>query len=215
MLRIGINGATGRMGRLVLEEIGRHPDLGVAWTAAMALPHDLTADVVIDFSAPPAFAALMSRASCPVVSGTTGFEPPQNPSVALLHAVNFSLGVAILARLVREVRSTFPDWDLEVVETHHNQKRDAPSGTALRLVDGLGPVAVGRDGPRNPGEIGIHAVRGGDVVGDHRVFAFGCGERLELAHVATNRALFAAGAVRCARWIVGRPPGLYRIEDAL
>ena len=85
----------------------------------------------------------------------------------------------------------------------------------FRSVEGLGPQRVGRDGPRVDGEVGLHAVRGGDIIGEHRVFLCGPGERLELAHIATNRGLFAAGAVTAARWIVGKPPGRYRIEDVL
>ncbi|MSQ00367.1 MAG: 4-hydroxy-tetrahydrodipicolinate reductase [Myxococcales bacterium] len=214
-LRIGVHGATGRMGSLVLAELRATPDLDVAWTAGRDLPRELDADVVIDFSTPEAFARLLAVARWPIVSGTTGFDLPATPAVALLHAANFSVGVALLARLVRAARQALPEWDLELVELHHHQKRDAPSGTALRLVEGLGPLTLGHTALRVPGSVGVHAVRGGDIVGEHRVYLCGPGERVELAHVATDRAVFAAGAVHAARWLVGRPAGRYGLDDVL
>lgn len=215
MIRVGVHGATGRMGRLVLEAIADAPDLDVAWTAGWDLPDDLDADVVIDFSAPEAFERLLPRLRCPLVSGTTGMAVPATSPIPLLHAANFSLGVAVLRTLVVQARAALPDYDLELVELHHKHKRDAPSGTALRLLDGLGPVQNGHTGLRTPGTVGVHAVRGGDIVGEHRVYLCGPGERIELGHVATSRALFAAGAVRCARWILGKPPGVYTLEHTL
>jgi len=215
VLSVGVHGASGRMGRMVLAELADAADVRLAWACGRELPASLDADVIIDFSTPSGFAGLMARARCPVVSGTTGMELPAAPPVALLHAANFSLGVAVLARLVREAHAALPGWDLELVELHHNQKRDAPSGTALRLVEGLGPRVHGRAGPRQPGEVGVHAVRGGDIVGEHHVYLCGPGERLQLAHVATHRGLFASGAVRAARWLAGRPPGRYTLDDVL
>lgn len=209
MIRVGVHGATGRMGRLVIDQL---PPEELAWASTRAVPGPC--DVIIDFSTPEGLRNLLAVATVPVVSGTTGLAITES-RVPLLHAANFSLGVAVLARLVREARAALPGWDLEVVELHHNQKRDAPSGTAIRLVDGLGPRVNGRSGPRVPGEIGMHAVRGGDIVGEHRVYLCGPGERLELAHVATHRGLFAAGAIAAARWIVGKPVAIYSIEDVL
>jgi 4-hydroxy-tetrahydrodipicolinate reductase len=203
------------MGRLVLAELDAASDLTLAWSAGRVLPDALDADVIIDFSTPDGLLRLLDHASCPVVSGTTGVVLPDRVAVPFLHAANFSLGVAVLARLVREAAAALPSWDVELVELHHRHKRDAPSGTALRLIDGLGAPVSGRTGPRVPGEIGVHAVRGGDIVGEHRVYLCGPGERIELAHVATHRGLFAAGAVTAARWIVGKPPGRYQIEDVL
>lgn len=203
------------MGRLVVAEVEAAPDLTVAWTAGRDLPEDLDADVIVDFSTPLGLLRLLDRAPCPVVTGTTGVELPPTVGVAYLHAPNFSLGVAVLARLVRDAAAALPGYDIEVVELHHKHKRDAPSGTAIRLVEGLGPRVDGRTGPRTPGEIGMHAVRGGDIVGEHRVYLCGPGERLELGHVATHRGLFASGAVAAARWIVGKPPGRYTLEDVL
>lgn len=219
VLRIGVHGATGRMGRLVCEEIIAAEDMEIVWTAGRDLP-DLAdrgneADVVIDFSTPEGFARLMTHVTCPVVSGTTGMAVPAHPSVALLHAANFSFGVAVLRRLVVEARVALPDYDVELVELHHSKKRDAPSGTALRLLEGLGPLRNGHDGVRVAGEVAVHSVRGGDIVGEHTVYLCGPGERLQLGHVATHRGVFAAGAVRAARWIVGRPAGLYALEDVI
>ena len=213
MIRVGVAGATGRMGREVLAQLQSAPDVEVVWAAGRELPGNLAADVVIDFSTPAGFATLLDRLACPLVSGTTGLVPPESPRIPLLHAANFSLGVAVLARLVREAHAALPGWDVELVELHHNQKRDAPSGTALRLVEGLGPRVDGRTGPRHPGEVGVHAVRGGDIVGEHHVYLCGPGERLQLAHVATHRGLFAAGAITAARWLLGRVPARYTIDD--
>lgn len=214
-LAVGVHGASGRMGRMVLEAIAASPDLSLAWACGAAPPPSWACDVVVDFSTPEGLHRVLAHARSPVVSGTTGLTPPASPPVALLYAANFSLGVAVLARLVREARATLPDWDLEVVELHHNAKRDAPSGTALRLVEGLGPQQNGRSGPREPGEVGMHALRGGDIVGEHHVYLCGPGERIQLAHVAHNRGLFAAGALRAARWLVGRPAGRYTLDDVM
>jgi len=203
------------MGRLVVAEIEAAPDVVLAWARGRTLPDSRDADVIIDFSTPEGLLSLLDRAPCAVVTGTTGVELPTTVGIPVLHAANFSLGVAVLARLVREAAEALPGYDVELVELHHNQKRDAPSGTALRLVEGLGPRVDGRTGPRVPGEIGMHAVRGGDIVGEHRVYLCGPGERLELAHVATHRGLFAAGALAAARWIVGKPAARYRIEDVI
>jgi 4-hydroxy-tetrahydrodipicolinate reductase len=195
------------MGRLVVAEIEAEPDLELA--------EERGADVVIDFTSPDGLRALLTRATGPVVSGTTGVALPEHVAIPFLHAPNFSLGVAVLARLVRQAHAALPDWDVEVVELHHRAKADAPSGTALRLVEGIGPIRVGRSGARLSGEVGAHAVRGGDIVGEHVVYLVGDGERLQLGHVAHSRSLFAKGAVRCARWLVGKPPGRYGVEEAL
>ncbi len=222
MIRVGVHGATGRMGQMVLEALRDERDMRVAWACGRELPSDLDADVIIDFSSPDGLRRLVDLARCPVVTGTTGGKVPDAPARALLHAANFSLGVAVLARLAREAARALPEWDVEIVETHHVRKKDAPSGTAMRLAtavrDGRGaklPIANGRTGPRVPGEIGMHALRGGDVIGEHTVHLFGPNEHITLGHVATTRALFAQGAVRCARWMVGRPAGRYTVEDVL
>lgn len=194
--------------------------------------------VVVDFTTPAVCvdnARVCAARGVPFVTGTTGLEPAQRQaleeaatSIPVLHAPNMSVGVHLLTKLVREAAERLDEaYDVEIVEAHHRHKRDAPSGTALHLAEAvarvqgvdLGDVArYGREGivgarPRR--EIGILAVRGGDVVGEHTVLFLGDGERLELTHKASSRAAFARGAVRAARWIVNQPPGLYGMEDVL
>lgn len=199
-----------------------------------ALEH-ARAEVAIDFSVPSATLALApiaASAGTAVVSGTTGLDAAARAAldaaaarIPTLWEPNMSLGVHVLARLVAQASAALADWDIEIVETHHRAKVDAPSGTALRLAEavqrarhgspGLVHGRQGRPGARSPGEIGMHAVRGGDVVGDHAVHLLGGGERLELIHRATSRDVFAHGALRAARWIVGRPAGRYSLADVL
>jgi 4-hydroxy-tetrahydrodipicolinate reductase len=147
-------------------------------------------------------------------------------SVPVLWEANMSVGVHVLVALVRDaVAALGPGFDIEIVETHHAKKVDAPSGTALLLADaardareGGAPLAHGRSGrpgPRPGTEIGVHAVRGGDVIGDHTVHLLGGGERLELTHRATSRDVFALGALHAARWIVGKGAGVYTMRDVL
>lgn len=196
------------------------------------------ADVLIDFSTPSASLYTMELASLlhkPVVVGTTGFTEQQwqkvrefSQSVPCVISPNMSLGVNLLFRLVEIVAKALgPGYDVEIVEFHHRGKKDAPSGTALRLAERVA-VALGRDlekvavygrrglcGPRSPEEIGILSLRGGDVVGEHTVIFATEGERIELVHKASSRETFARGAVRAALWVVGKPPGLYDMEDVL
>jgi 4-hydroxy-tetrahydrodipicolinate reductase len=196
------------------------------------------ADGVIDFSTPGAtvaFAALAAQARIAHVIGTTGLSADDLAAVeaAAWHAPivrsgNMSLGVNLLAALVRQAaRALDPTFDIEIVEMHHRAKVDAPSGTALllgeaaaagRAVD-LATHAVrsrdGHTGARPDGAIGFAALRGGTVVGDHRVVLAGAGERLELAHVAEDRGIFARGALKAALWARGRKPGLYSMTDVL
>lgn len=199
-----------------------------------------TADVLIDFSAPALLTDVLrirSRvgASGAVVIGTTGLGEIERGVVrdearraAVLTAANFSLGVNLLIALSERVaRSLGRSWDVEIVEAHHRRKEDAPSGTALAigeavaagLDEDLEAVRVdgrsGRPGPRPSGQIGFHAVRGGDVAGDHHVHFLGDLERVELTHRASDRAVFAAGALHAARWIRGREPGLYTMKEVL
>lgn len=195
------------------------------------------ADVVIDFSAPAGTAALLAalrRHPLPAVLGTTGLDATHDDDLAALArlvpvvvAPNMSLGVNVLRRLVRDAaRALGAEWDLEVVEIHHRRKVDAPSGTALALGDdlrtgaGSAEVVAGRHGavgPRGDDEIGVHAVRGGDVPGEHSVYLLGEGERLELIHRTGDRRIFALGALRAARWVLaeGRPAGRYSMDEVL
>jgi 4-hydroxy-tetrahydrodipicolinate reductase len=193
------------------------------------------AEVVVDFSAPRATAELATAAAAAgiaIVSGTTGLGAEALAAldqaavkVAVAWEPNMSVGVHVLGALVAQaIHMLGPDFDVEIVEAHHRLKVDAPSGTALRLAeiarDARGGARLvhgreGRPGSRTPSEIGLHAVRGGDVVGDHTVLVLGTGERIELVHRASSRDLFASGALRVARWIAGRAPGRYRMEDML
>ena len=195
-------------------------------------------DVAIDFTTATAtgdHAALAASLGKPIVIGTTGLSAAEEAEVRaaarkvpVVLAANTSLGVNLLLGLVAQVAERLgPDWDIEIVEMHHKGKVDAPSGTALALgraaaqargttLDGL--AVRGRDGitgPRPPGAIGFAALRGGDAVGDHFVIFAGAGERLELVHRATNRAIYAKGAVRAALWLTSQPAGLYGMKDVL
>ncbi len=221
-------------------------DLGVCMGGAAsgvivtddALEAFSVAQAVIDFTAPAAtveFAALAAQARCTHVIGTTGFEPEHLAKIkaAARHAVivragNMSLGVNLLTQLTKKVAQALDaDWDVEVVEYHHNKKVDAPSGTALMLgeaaAEGRG-IALdenkesGRDGitgARAKGAIGFSAVRGGDIVGEHDVLFAGEGERIILRHVATDRSIFARGALRAALWGQSQNPGEYDMMDVL
>lgn len=198
------------------------------------------ADAVLDFSAPAFLAELLRRqgdalAGRGLVVGTTGLGDGERELLdrqaersAVLVAANFSVGVNLLMALAEQAaRALGVEYDIEIVEAHHRRKEDAPSGTALALGEavahgrGLDPAAArrdgrsGRPGARTPDEIGYHAVRGGGVVGDHRVLFLGDLERIELAHHASDRGLFAAGALRAARWLKGRGPGRYSMRDVL
>lgn len=195
----------------------------------------LGADVVIDFSRPAALRGLCgvaARSGVAVVSGTTGLDDAAMRAlddaaakIAVLWAPNTSIGVVVLAELAKQAaRLLGPGFDVEIVETHHRHKVDAPSGTAIRLADAIAEArdglrrTTGRDGQvgaRGADEIGVLAVRGGDVIGDHSVHFLGDGERLELVHRATSRDLFARGAVRAARAVVGKPAGRYGMKDVV
>ena len=227
-------GAT-EIGRDAGELAGVGP-LGACVVDGLAALEHAGADVVIDFSAPAAtlaLAAIAARAGTAVVSGTTGLGDDARAAldaaaarVPVLWEPNMSVGVHVLTRLVAQAAAALPGWDIEMVETHHRAKVDAPSGTALRLVEAMQQAMAGdhahrvhgrqgRPGPRAADEIGVHAVRGGDVVGDHVVHFLGGGERLELTHRATSRDVFAHGAVRAAQWLAGRPAGRYGLCDVL
>ena len=226
--------AASDVGRDVGELAGIGPN-GVCVVDGLAAVEHARADVVIDFSAPHAtlaLAAIAAAAGSAIVSGTTGLSDDARLAlgkaasrVPVLWEPNMSIGVVVLSQLVAQAAAALRDWDVEIVEMHHRAKVDAPSGTALRLAEvaksarsGEPRIVHGRHGkpgPRGADEIGMHALRGGDVVGDHTVYLMGGGERLELVHRATSRDVFAFGAVRAARWIAGKPPGTYSLHDVL
>jgi 4-hydroxy-tetrahydrodipicolinate reductase len=228
-------------------ECGGHPDLGrdageVAGAGPVGIPitDGIGGDpqVIIDFSLPEGAARAARKAAeidVPLVTGTTGLGAKERAElesaagrVPVLEAPNFSVGVNLLFRLVREAAQALgPGYDIEIIEAHHNQKADAPSGTALGIAR-VAAAALGRDmkkdltygrqgkpGARKPTEIGIHAVRAGDVVGEHTVIFGGRGERIEIVHRAHTRDNFAMGALRAARFLVGKPAGRYTMAQIL
>jgi 4-hydroxy-tetrahydrodipicolinate reductase len=240
-LQVAIFGASGRMGRAVIAAVEESPDAAVEGTTtssgdpAAALRG---ADVAIEFALPEATAANLTAciaAKRPLVIGTTGHDEAQRAQIAaaardiaIVMAPNMSLGVNLLLKLVELTAGKLDaSYDIEVFEAHHRNKKDAPSGTALALGSAaaagrgvkLSEVAdyarYGTGEARERGAIGFSVFRGGDVVGDHTVTFAGAGERIELTHRAGDRMAFARGAVRAARWLVGRPPGLYSMQDVL
>ncbi len=230
------------MGRALATRLEAHPSLvlGAAWErpGIGAWPEHAPADgldVVVDFTAPAALGghlALCLERGLPLVVGTTGLRPEDHAAIdaaarqiPVLQAANTSVGVNTLLELVRRAALLVgAGFDLEIVEAHHRGKRDAPSGTALALLAALQEARPGAQGvfarhgdigARTAEEIGVQTLRGGDVVGEHTVFMYGAGERLELSHRATDRGIFADGALRAAEWLVGRPAGRYRMSDVL
>lgn len=191
------------------------------------------ADVCIDFSgvgAQKALAAYIRRTKTPLLSGTTGLTEPDfdvlwdlSKEVPVIWTANYSTGVAVLKKLLREYAPVLRDWDKEIVELHHNQKVDAPSGTAKQLLQAIDPdgaalVVHGREGmcgKRRENEIGVFSLRGGTVAGEHTVSFFGEDECLEFTHKAQSRRVFAAGAVRAAEALADKPAGFYTLEELI
>lgn len=240
-LRLCIHGSRGRMGQALIRCAAEDPELLV--TAEVDTDDDFAAalgqcDAVIDFSAThitSRIAKACADAQKVLVIGTTGHELPEreqinraSEKIPLVFSPNFSVGVNTLFWLTRRAAEILgPDFDLEVVEMHHRLKKDAPSGTARHLAEILAEARkldyaqaarhgrAGIIGARTDDEIGIHALRGGDVVGDHTVIYAAPGERLELTHKASSRDTFARGALRAAKWAATQPPGLYDMQDVL
>ena len=241
-LRVVLCGAGGRMGQAILACALREPEQYRVVATVGRTDHAGAAveagDGVIDFSAAAITLPLVDACRLhgkPLVIGTTGHSAEERAAIVeaarqipVVFAANYSVGVNTLFWLTRQAaRILGPSFDLEVIEVHHRRKKDAPSGTARRLAEIL---AEGREvsyeddtrhgrhglvGERTTGEIGIHAVRGGDVVGEHTVLFADIGERVELVHRASSRDTFAIGALRAAAWLRDRPPGLYDMEDVL
>lgn len=234
-----INGSKGRMGRALLDgakemniTVGGAVDVGDDINAA--LPR---ADVIIDFSFHAATKSVLELAIAhrkAIVVGTTGHSAEEKAELLKLAAKvpcvwagNYSVGVNLLYALTRRAAATLgSDYDAEVIEMHHRFKKDAPSGTASRLLeiileerkltsDALRHGRKGITGERTPTEVGIHALRGGDVIGDHTVMFAALGERIELTHKASDRSIFARGALRAARWVAAQKPGVYDMQDVL
>ncbi|HET7358945.1 MAG TPA: 4-hydroxy-tetrahydrodipicolinate reductase [Rhodanobacteraceae bacterium] len=235
-IRLAINGAAGRMGRALVEQVRGDARFVLCHvvTAASGWADAPALDVVVDFSSAAGLAAALEHClgrDIALVSGTTGLDAALErrlaeaaQRIAILRAANFSLGVAVLTRLLRAAAAALPDWDLDIAEAHHRDKRDAPSGTALALgraaADARGSTLEAlaihdRGGARREGGIGFAVMRGGDIVGEHSALLATTGERLELVHRATDRGIFARGALHAAAWLRGRPPGAYTLDDAM
>ena len=240
-IRVIVSGRGGRMSGQVIGILDTTPGVELAQIVGKEDPIDrlkTDVDVIIDFTAPEAtvkYAAWCVEHGIPMVTGTTGLGQEERTvlaaagqHVAIVDAPNMSIGVNVLCDVLsRAVKALGPEYHCEIIDTHHRHKKDAPSGTAKRLASVVAEAAgwkeedtvlYGREGKSNGREneeIGVHALRGGDVVGDHTVFLFGPGERLEFTHRASDRAIFARGAVRAARWIVHQQPGLYSMADVV
>ena len=238
-LTILLNGARGRMGQALTTAAA---ELGIRIGAAVDVgDHPASSvvgcDVIVDFSTPAATEGLLNLAAehrKAIVIGTTGHPAAEKTRLQALAARvpcvwagNFSVGVNLLFHLTQQAAHVLDAaYDAEVVEMHHRFKKDAPSGTAARLLEiilkerKLTPEALrhgreGLPGERSPREVGIHSLRGGDVVGDHTVIFAALGERIELTHKASDRAIFARGALQAAQWVRSRPPGVYDMQDVL
>lgn len=248
-IHIGLIGATGRMGMAIREVIDEFDDLeieiGIAaettdveFKISTHVEALRDADVAIDFSTPQVCveaAEVCAHRGIPLITGTTGLDEEQTAAIvkasertAIVSAANFSVGVNILHHLVGLAAQAADDWDIEVLESHHRHKVDAPSGTALflgeaaadaqdrgELSERMVGAREGQVGARTDDEIGFQVIRGGSIVGEHTVFFIGNGERIELTHRALDRRIFARGALRAARWVIEKAPGLYGMRDVL
>ena len=258
--RVAVAGASGRMGRMLIEAVGASPDLVLSaaldLAGSAAIGSDATAflgrdsgvevsadvraglaasDVLIDFTRPEgtlAHLALCAELGVAAVVGTTGFDAAQKTEIAahakriaIVMAPNMSVGVNVMLKLLDVAARALGDgFDVEIVETHHRLKVDAPSGTALRMGEVVAAaqgttldesVTHDRSGARRAGSIGFASLRGGDIVGDHTVMFAGAGERVEITHRSTSRATYADGSVRAARFLLDRAPGLYGMDQVL
>lgn len=260
--RVAVVGATGRMGRELLGAAASRDDIALPVAASRSpedgpiagydlddegalqpLLADRAVDVLVDFTVPEAsvdYVTAAAEVGVGSVVGTTGFDEPQqqrltelSEDVPVLQASNFAPGVQTLAALVADAAGALSDYDIEVVEAHHNGKRDAPSGTAATLLDEIerareigaeqevtddGSQRVhGREGvaPRSTGEIGVHSIRAGTIAGEHEVILAGNDEVLSLGHRAGDRSVFAQGALDAAAWLEGQPPGEYEYRNVL
>ncbi len=250
MIKVVICGASGRMGQTLGRMVHEAPGMElvgginlkpssffgaeiVEAKDADALLKRTKADVVIDFTIASAVVGnvrVAAQNGCALIVGTTGISPDQRAEmekaiighVPAVITTNFSIGVAIFQQLVRESARLLKDYDIEVIEAHHRNKLDAPSGTAktiLQIIEeeaGTRQKLYGREGmKKRENEIGVHVIRGGDIVGDHKVMYSKNFETIELSHRAYDRSVFASGAVMAAQWVVGKKPGIYGMNDVL
>jgi len=249
MTVLGISGAAGQMGRTVIETAGEREDVTVAFgvdvetDASVGVPvyapedadealAEYDPDAVVDFTVPAAtveLADVCARAEVPLVVGTTGFEDDQfailretSQAIPLLKATNFSRGIQALLGALGPALEALEGYDVELLETHHNRKQDAPSGTAKTILETVADhrefeTVYGREGiqPREDGEVGVLVRRAGDVRGEHEVTIADNDELLTLTHRAEDRGVFAAGAIDAAVWLAGREPGWYDFGDVV
>lgn len=240
-MQIAIMGISGRMGKAI-SSIIKNENKGISFVGAgmesskeEKFSNFVNSDVVIDFTSPSAFiehADFASKSKTPIVIGTTGFNAEEerllidiSAKIPVLYAANMSLGVNVILSFVEKAAVALDEeFDIEILEAHHKYKKDAPSGTALALGKA---AAKGRDienykanynlrgGERKTGAIGYSVIRGGDIVGEHKVIFAGAGERVEIAHLATDRKIFARGAVKAAKWLKDKEAGLYSMRHVL
>lgn len=250
MIKVVVCGASGRMGQIIGRMVSEAPDLElvgginlkpgsffgadiVETRNAEALLQKVKPDVLIDFTVAAAAVGnvkMAARNNVALIVGTTGITPEQRKEmeasirghVPAVISSNFSVGVSIFLQLMRESAKLLKDYDIEVIEAHHRNKKDAPSGTAktiLQILDeeaGVRKKMYGREGmTERKDEIGVHVIRGGDIVGDHSVMFSKNFETIELSHRAYDRSVFASGALTAARWVVGKKPGIYGMTDVL
>ena len=242
MINVIVNGALGRMGQISAQKVAQAQDLSLAAAVDVMGSGDVLkdleafdgqADVIIDFSHHSAAPGVMKWAkehNVAVVMCTTGHDEAEvqiireaAAQIPVFHSANMSLGIALLIELAKKTAAAFPDADIEIVETHHNRKIDAPSGTALALGNAIKAVRpdaefkMGRSGldKREPGEIGFHAIRRGNIPGIHEVIVSTDNQAITLKHEVYDRALFADGALAAARFLAGKAPGMYQMTDLI
>lgn len=252
MTTVAITGATGRMGQELITAANDRPDWSIGAAVSQSAAGDTIEgvtiepaanlstilstreiDVIVDFTVPAGtrqYVAAAVDTTTPIVIGTTGFNEEgqseletASESIPLLKAANFARGIQVLLRILGDVAASLPDADIELIETHHNGKRDAPSGTAKQLLETIDEATetddrvYGREGhaPRQDDNVGVHAVRAGDITGIHELLFAGNHEELRLTHRAEDRGVFAAGALDAAAWLVGQSPGWYDYQDVL
>jgi 4-hydroxy-tetrahydrodipicolinate reductase len=240
MTRLHVHGGNGRLGQAIIRiaMASGHYEVSISGRKEDFSEKDAAWDVAIDVSQPQGSVAIATRCAAygiPLVIGTTGHSSDQLDKlrakadrIAMLLTPNFSVGVNLLFWLTERTSEILgPEFDAEIVELHHRLKKDSPSGTAKRLGEIIAKTRLleygkaarhGREGlvgERKNSEIGVHAIRGGDIVGEHTVYFAGAGERIELTHRASSRDTFAKGALRAAGWLIGKPAGWYEMQDVL
>ena len=226
-------GANGHMGQVVCRLLEKHPNLELL----RGIDHDSSknldgADVVIDFSSPDGTMDLLKQAvgtKIPIVIATTGFTPEHEQAIKdaskvipVFKSANMSFDIALISKTLKELAGKLENTDIEVLESHHNRKKDAPSGTAKLLANSINSglssprkLIYGRTGKREKDEIGLSSLRGGNIVGEHSVYFFGEQETLTITHTTYSRDVFGEGAIKAAEFIISQQPGLYNMDDLL